>query len=239
MNLVFQFGVFFNFQIFQSGTTMAAQPTKLMEPTPTCICIQLPSTVIHSVVEPPSWFFAKPTPTMANQLAPTVVTSAWKLPKNARLRLHGSELSKNTPCWTSMADHWAGQRTVSRDHKGRTTAASVPTKYTVVTSLKLITALPCTLAWSSAAPTPKSCQLNGNTKLVHALASQSLMTCGFRVIYSIGLLKSLAWVTCSLLISIPHFSRELPLYRSWPPLTQSRWLVTGTGLAPIATCLQK
>lgn len=168
------------------------QRTRQMAPIRICICIQSLFIEIHSVVANTFWYCAKLIHMMAHQPEPIIAKNAPKLQPNVLPKNHGLALNKNTLCWILMVNHWDGQRTVSQDHKDRIIAALVLIKSMDVMWLKLTIAPVCMPVLRFAAPMPKWCPLNGNSKLDHALVFQSVMTCGSPVSCCTEFQKNLA-----------------------------------------------
>ena len=83
----------------------------------------------------------------------------------------GLVLNKSILSCRPRVGHTAGQRTVSRALRARTTVVLGLGRYTVETSLRLIIKLACTAVSRLLVSMPKSCLRNGNFKSVHVKES--------------------------------------------------------------------
>src|SRR5947207_883322 len=79
-------------------------------------------------------------------------------------------------------DPTVGQPVDSQVHKAHTIAVSERVKFTLVISLNHITKPVCTAVSKSAVLTPKSCLLNGNSKLVPVKVLRWVIIFGWHVI---------------------------------------------------------
>ena len=140
----------------------------------------VPYTGTLSVLETINWFSVTLTSTTNCQLKPTTVNPAqppWTrpLPKN-----HGLALNKNTLFWVKTCTPLDGQRMDFLDLKDLTIVVLEQTKFTVVTLSRPTTELAFTLASTFLAPMPRSCRLNGSSKLDPAKVSLWVMTSGWQ-----------------------------------------------------------